>query len=162
MKRQPIAVERCGRETVGDWLRLRRALWPEVKERENQREALALLERGDGAAAFLARNRDREAVGFAEASLRSDYVNGCASTPVGFLEGVYVERSWRRQGVARRLCRAAEAWAREQGCAEFASDALIANRGSLRMHLALGFAETERVVYFRKRLRPTLRRSSGT
>jgi aminoglycoside 6'-N-acetyltransferase I len=35
---------------------------------------------------------------------------------------------------------------------ELASDALLDNNGSHAMHEALGFTETERVVYFRKAL----------
>ena len=54
--------------------------------------------------------------------------------------------------MARALCAAVETWAKGAGCTEFASDAEIANTVSHRMHLALGFAETERVVYFRKLL----------
>ena len=37
-----------------------------------------------------------------------DYVNGCTTSPVGFLEGLYVAAAARRQGVARALCDAAE------------------------------------------------------
>jgi aminoglycoside 6'-N-acetyltransferase I len=38
------------------------------------------------------------------------------------------------------------------GCTELALDALIENTGSHAMHEALGFVETERVVYFVTRL----------
>jgi aminoglycoside 6'-N-acetyltransferase I len=91
------------------------------------------------------------AVAFAEVSLRP-YVNGCKSSPVAFLEGLYVDPAWRLQGVARELVRAAEAWGRRAGCAEFASDIHLENHISHATHLALGFAETERVIYFRKAL----------
>ena len=43
-------------------------------------------------------------------------------------------------------------WAKEMDCTELASDALLDNRASHAMHKALGFAETERVVYFLKSL----------
>jgi aminoglycoside 6'-N-acetyltransferase I len=36
------------------------------------------------------------------------------------------------------------------GCSEFASDTLLDNVESHKFHAALGFQETERVVYFRK------------
>ena len=42
------------------------------------------------------------------------------------------------------------AWAQAQGCDELASDALLDNETSQAMHRALGFEETERVVFFRK------------
>jgi aminoglycoside 6'-N-acetyltransferase I len=66
------------------------------------------------------------------------------------LEGIYVRPVWRRQGAARLLCRAVEDWGREQGCREFASDALIDNETSHCMHQALGFEERERVVCYSK------------
>ena len=52
----------------------------------------------------------------------------------------------------RRLCAAVEAWGRERGCREFASDALIDNEASHCMHRALGFEERERVVCYCKPL----------
>jgi aminoglycoside 6'-N-acetyltransferase I len=33
--------------------------------------------------------------------LRRDYVNGCSSSPVGFLEGLYVHPTFRRRGFKR-------------------------------------------------------------
>ena len=56
------------------------------------------------------------------------------------------------QALARALTEAVEAWGRTQGCTEFASDALIDNIASWHMHIALGFHEAERVVYFHKKL----------
>ena len=53
---------------------------------------------------------------------------------------------------AEAFVAAVERWVREQGCSELASDALLANEASHRAHAACGFEETERVVYFRKRL----------
>ena len=74
------------------------------------------------------------------------------SSPVGFVEGVYVKPEWRRKGVARQLYAAIGDWARARGCHELASDALLDNVASQRAHVALGFRETERVVYFTKKL----------
>jgi aminoglycoside 6'-N-acetyltransferase I len=80
-------------------------------------------------------------------------VNGCITSPVAFLEGIYVRPEHRNRGVARLLVQAVENWATELGCSEFASDTELHNFSSQRMHVALGFDETERVVYYRKRLR---------
>lgn len=133
-----------------DWLRLRRALWPEGSADDHARELPAMLEAPRRFAQFLARE-DGEAIGLAEASVRRDYVNGTTSSPVAFLEGIYVSPMHRRRGIARALVAAVQAWARERGCAELASDAPLANAASRAMHRALGFTETEAVVYFVKR-----------
>jgi aminoglycoside 6'-N-acetyltransferase I len=147
-----MRIETCGRQALGDWVTLRRALWPDATEAEHRREAEALLARGGEAAAFIARDALGRAIGFAEATLRRDHVNGCSTSPVAFLEGILVRPEWRRQGVARRLCGAVEGWAMALGVSELASDADLRNRTSRRMHAALGFEETERVVFFRKEL----------
>ena len=64
--------------------------------------------------------------------------------------GVELAGPPRRRGVGRQLNAAVVAWARDCGCREYASDALLDNRASHAFHAALGFAETERVVYFRR------------
>ena len=97
------------------------------------------------AACFLALDGDK-AVGFAQCQLRHDYVEGCETSPVGFLEGVYVDDAYRRSGVARALLSACEEWARSVGCSEFASDCEIDNHDSLAWHLKNGFAEMGRTI----------------
>ena len=101
---------------------------------------------------FIAHSAAGEPIGLAEAALRGDYVNGTASTPVAFLEGIYVLPDARRQGVAAALIGEVERWARDCGCRELASDALLGNELSHAVHCGLGFEETERVVFFRKPL----------
>ena len=85
--------------------------------------------------------------------MRHDYVNGTRTSPVAFLEGIYVEPDHRGTGVARMLVMGVEAWGRQQGCSELASDTGIDNVVSQQMHEALGFSETQRVVFFRKLLK---------
>lgn len=106
----------------------------------------------DRFAQFVAYDASGKALGFVEGSVRNDYVNGTSSSPVAFLEGIYVVPPARLQGVARALVASLEQWALSVGCREFASDAQLENEGSHEMHRALGFRETERVVYFRKAL----------
>jgi len=146
-----MRIEPCTRELLEDWIVLRLALWPDTPKAEHRREAEALIASGQ-AVAFLAHASGQPAAGFAEATLRRDYVNGCTTSPVAFLEGIYVRPGHRRRGIARLLCQAVADWATEQGCTEFASDTELHNTDSQRMHRALGFEETERVVYFRKLL----------
>ncbi|HYM47624.1 MAG TPA: aminoglycoside 6'-N-acetyltransferase [Burkholderiaceae bacterium] len=132
------------------WLALRMRLWPHASEAQHLTEMGDVL--GRGQCVFLAFAQADFAIGFAEASRRTDYVNGTESSPVGFLEGLYVEPSFRRNGIARALVAAVEHWASAQGCTELASDSLIENTDAHASHRALGFEETERVVYFKKRL----------
>jgi aminoglycoside 6'-N-acetyltransferase I len=138
--------------TAGDlraWVQLRRALWPD--EADAIGHVAEALQRSD-AGNFIAFAPDGAAVGFAEATLRHDYVNGTDSSPVGFLEGWYVGADWRGRGVGRALLVAVHDWARAQGCSELASDAALDDTDAQRAHAACGFEETERVVYFRMAL----------
>jgi aminoglycoside 6'-N-acetyltransferase I len=145
-------IARVTAEDAGTWLALRLALWPGDRRDEFAAEIARLLADPRGTVTFIARDDAGEAVGFVEAALRYDYVNGCETSPVAFLEGIYTDPARRRQGVARLMVEAVADWGRQQGCTEFASDASIENLASQQMHARLGFAETQRVVYFRKTL----------
>ena len=92
------------------------------------------------------------AVGFAQCQLRHDYVEGTDSSPVGYLEGIFVEAGYRNQGHAKEMLKQCEAWAKSMGCIEFASDCELENTGSLAFHLKMGFEEANRVICFTKRL----------
>jgi aminoglycoside 6'-N-acetyltransferase I len=92
-------------------------------------------------------------IGFIEVGLRS-HADGCdGRRPVGFVEGWFVARGQRGRGVGRALMRAAERWARGQGCREMASDTWIDSQPSQRAHRALGFQVVDRCINFRKPLR---------
>ena len=106
----------------------------------------------DPEAAVFLYDVDGKAVGFAQCQLRHDYVEGTEHSPVGYLEGIYVEPDWRRNGIAGKLLSACESWARQQGCREFASDCEITNSESLQFHLGLGFTEANRIICFTKKL----------
>lgn len=89
-------------------------------------------------------------IGFAQCSLRNDYVEGTSSSPVGYLEGVFVKEEHRNNGYAKELLIACEKWAKTKGCSEFASDCELTNINSLKFHLSTGFDEVNRIVCFSK------------
>lgn len=145
-------VRPAGAADMDAWSALRMALWPDEDPARHPDDIRQILARPGRAAGFLVVDDGGIAQGFAEATLRSDYVNGTDSSPVGFLEGWYVAPGLRRGGVGRALVLAVEQWTREQGCSELASDTWLDNPLGQRAHLGCGFEETDRVVYFRKRL----------
>ena len=134
----------------GAWLALRLALWPEASAAEHLEGMADALRRGHYVR--LAVSSGGVAMGFIEASKRTDYVNGTSSSPVAFIEGLYVVPASRREGIARTLVTSVEHWATSAQCRELASDSLIDNVTAHAVHRALGFVETERVVYFCKAL----------
>ena len=125
-------------------------LWPEHSVEELEAEFGELLADED-CAVFLS-EQDGSAVGFAQCQLRHDYVEGTDSSPVGYLEGVYVAEPYRNKRIASALLKACEDWARGMGCTEFASDCELTNTDSLRFHLAAGFTEANRIICFVKEL----------
>lgn len=126
------------------------ALWPNHDMNELFDEMVALMESPD--AALLVAVDEAGIIGFAHCSLRTDYVEGTKTSPVGYLEGIFVSESGRRQGTGRALAAACEAWAREKGCAEFASDCELRNTLSVLFHRSVGFQEANRLVCFTKKL----------
>ena len=130
-------------------------LWPESSVEEQREELDACLGGVAGtlpAILLVAEAGDGSLAGFLEAALRS-HADGCdPAQPVGYVEGWFVHEGHRGRGVGAALMRSAEVWARGRGCREMASDALIDNEGSQNAHNALGFAEVDRCVHYRKLL----------
>jgi aminoglycoside 6'-N-acetyltransferase I len=149
---QPFSIRPVTGGDFRAWGALRRALWPDEEDVDAEQALRTACNADAGLAALLATDAAGAAIGFVDLALRRDYVNGTATSPVAFLEGWYVVPAWRGRGVGRALVRASEQWARAMGCSEFASDALLDEHASHAAHLACGFEETERVVYFRKAL----------
>ena len=140
------------RETdLDDWFRLRKLLWDETSDADHKSEMIDILDHPDSQFVLFAQCGDGRLVGFLEASIRP-FVEDCDTDHVGYLEGWFVEREFRKLGVGRELVRQAEAWARDRGCSEMASDAEIGNDLSLTAHLNLGYRETSRLIHLRKEL----------
>ena len=95
---------------------------------------------------------DDKIVGFCECYLRYDYVEGTSSSPVGYLEGIFVLEEYRNLGIASSLLAESEMWAKKKGCTELASDCELENNDSLKFHLKAGFKEANRIICFKKDL----------
>jgi aminoglycoside 6'-N-acetyltransferase I len=132
---------------------MRVALWPEGTAESHGREIERFFagELHMPLAVLVAIGDDDRLVGFVELSIRT-YAEDCVTDRVAYLEGWYVVPEMRRRGIGRALVAASEDWARAQGCAEFASDAVLDNVESAAAHEALGFTETVQIRCFRKDL----------
>lgn len=135
---------------LGAWCAMRLALFQDESPAELEAEARSHFQgHGDLAVVLICRDAAGEALGMLELGLRS-YAEGCTSSPVPYVEAWYVAAPARRRGIGRALMAAAEAWAHERGFTELASDALLDNHVSEHAHRAIGFAEVERAIHFRK------------
>lgn len=145
-----IIIRRAVADDKPDWLRMRLLLWTYATAEGFEPQLDPTLADPD-MAVFIAALPSGRRVGFLEAGTRP-YGEGCETSPVGYVEGIYVDEDLRGRGVALRLMRAAEDWARAKGCKEMASDTWLENDASIQMHLRLGYEEMERLVHFAKRL----------
>ena len=141
-------VKRAKTEDAGTIAALAIQMWTE-NDPEDLEEEFRALAVSDKAACFIKYAEDKP-IGFAQCQLRHDYVEGTDSSPVGYLEGIFVLEGYRKQGYAAELLSECEKWAREKGCTEFASDCELDNENSRRFHLSLGFEEANRIICFRK------------
>ena len=123
------------------WSSSKEELLEEFKAAVNNRETVLFLKYAESVA-----------VGFAQCALRHDYVEGTSSSPVGYLEGIFVKEEYRERGYAKELLSACEQWAREQGCIEFASDCELTNCDGFAFHMNTGFIQANIIVCFKKPL----------
>lgn len=143
-------IRRAGMNEARELADLAIQMWadhdPEDLEAEFRQLAM-----NDEAVCFIKYVEDKP-IAFAQCQLRHDYVEGTESSPVGYLEGIFVSEGYQKRGYAAQLLSECEKWAKEKGCTEFASDCELDNADSLRFHLAVGFEEANRIICFRKDL----------
>jgi aminoglycoside 6'-N-acetyltransferase I len=148
---EAVVVRPAAPADMDGWIALRTALWPGFEDDHRAEVGARLSEPPAREACFVAADGSDRIVGFAEFRLR-EYAEDCLTSPVGYLEGIYVEPSARALGVGRALVAAGEAWALALGCTEMASDRELTNEASGAFHEALGYRETVRLVAYRKSL----------
>ena len=94
-------------------------------------------------------------IAFIYLTLRTDYVEGAITSPIAYIEGLYVKPPYRGQGIGKKLVDLGEAWGLQKGCKQYASDAELSNADSLAFHESAGFKEANRIVCFIKDITQT-------
>jgi len=144
-----ITIRRVTREDKDEWFRMRKGIWPEAPDYYLQFDMDRLLE-NDNYLVIFACDGDQP-IGLTEAQIRA-YGEGCSTSPVGYIEGWFVQEDYRGRHIVGIMTQAAENWIREKGCTEVASDTWLDNGPSIRAHEKMGYVEVERLVHFVKRL----------
>ena len=145
-----IRFKKAAAENAYDIAALAAKMWTSHTVEELAEGFAAAINDPDGAV-FLMTDSDK-AVGFAQCGLRRDYVEGTHGSPVGYLEGIFVEEPYRKQGCAKQLLTCCEQWPKEKSCTEFASDCELYNEISRQFHLGAGFREANRIICFVKKI----------
>jgi len=115
-----LTIRPATQEDAHAWQRLRDLLW----EGDDHESEIADYFRGraeEPSEVLLAVTDAGEVIAYIELSVRHD-IDGLAGVKTGYVEGLYVDTPMRGTGVALDLLRAAESWARSEGCVAFASD----------------------------------------
>jgi len=134
-------------EHKASWKRMRQALYNELPEDFQEDEMLLIANDKEWRESFIVFEGDKE-VGLLEVSLRN-FVDGCLTTPVAYIEGIYIVGEYRGKGYGRRILNEAKSWGKSRGCSEIASDSELDNLEAQQFHNAIGFEETYRIVQYR-------------
>ncbi len=142
MQLRPISEQEMSR-----WGELRSRVYPELDEEYDTREMEMILHSNHWFCFFVVEGAE-QIIGLVELSLRN-IVDNCLTSPVAYLEGLYLEEAWRGRGLGREVIQSIFAWCRERGLSELATDAELDNEAAQAFYRALGFEETDRVVEFK-------------
>lgn len=126
-------------------------LWPDNEFEELKQEIIHMIDSEKDV--FFISTMGENIVGFIHMAIRTDYVEGSSTSPVGFIEGIYVKPAYRYKGIGKELVAKGEEWAKSKGCKEVGSDILLDNRDSYNFHCKVGFKEANRLICFIKDIR---------
>ena len=143
-----VMIRQATKNDFEQWLRMRKLLYPESSQNELMSEIKKIFYDKTivGELDYIVFVYEKNKLmlgGFIETSLRQK-VSNCKSSPVGYIESLYVDSDIRRNGIARDLVRESEKWIKENGCSEFAVDTDPDEKGSIEFYLSCGFAQVRR------------------
>ena len=145
-----IEIHELSPSTILPMAQMMKEMWPHV-DLEEEVANNSRIYRDPSQTAFLMSMGDNW-IGFAYMALRRDFVEGTSSSPVAYLEGIYIRENHRKKGYATTLLSKAEEWAKVHGAIELGSDTEIFNKISQDFHVATGFKEINRIVCYAKKL----------
>lgn len=144
-------IEKLDTNNFEDCAKLAYSLWPDTDFLQLLTDFRSMPDSSKAVCFLYSDDVNRkEYLGFVQVSLRCDYVEGSNSSPVAYIEGIYVKEEYRRRGIAHSLVEVAKEWGREKGCSEIASDCILSNTLSIDFHKRIGFEEANRIVCFIK------------
>jgi aminoglycoside 6'-N-acetyltransferase I len=130
------------------WHRMREELYGGIDPAHSEAEIRHIVEDPALATYLVFDENETAPIGMLELSLRN-IVDGCLSSPVAYIEGLYVVEKWQGRGLGPQFIDFAKKWAQEHGCTELAVDTELDNERAQRFYEKNGFEETFRVVQYR-------------
>ena len=127
-------IKRADREDAAVLAALAIQMWQDHDPDDLKEEFLDLI-KCEYSACFLKYIGDIP-IAFAQCQLRNDYVEGTDSSPVGYLEGIFVTEEYRKNGFAAELLAECEKWAKELG---FRRTVLESRDNKIDFYLQMGY-----------------------
>ena len=146
-----MKITKVIKRDFSDWVELGIEFWSKHSAESIKKDFRRMLD-SNKEQSFLCRNEKGVAIGFIDISIRTDYVEGSKTNPVGYLEGIYVKKQYRKQGIATLLLKEAEKWLKNKKVFEIGSDAEIHNKISHKFHKKLGFKQGETIIHYLKKI----------
>ena len=132
------------------WLDISLKLFKDYPAEETE-HGLVRMAQNPKCKTFLAKSNS-DAVGFITVSIRTDYVEGSKTSPTGYVEAIFVDPKFRKQGLAKLLFKKGEQWTKLQGCLEIGSDTWDWNIEAQNFHQKLGFQKEDVLVHYIKKI----------
>jgi aminoglycoside 6'-N-acetyltransferase I len=139
------------KEDFGEWLEMRKILWPKHSEKQLKAEIENIFSSKRQEVFFCINEKD-EYIGFVEVSIRNDYEVDSTAKSIGYIEGIFIKKTYRKMGIAKKLIELAEKWAEKKGCKEMGSDTKPQNKSSRMFHRRMGYKEKDIIVQFLKKI----------
>ena len=146
MKITPIT-----KKDFSEWVVMAKLFWTKHSEEKIKKEFKRILN-SKKEKSFICRDDNGKTIGFINISIRTDYVEGSKTNPVGYLEGKYVKKESRKKGIAKILMEEAEKWFKSKKVKEIGSDAETNNVVSQKFHKKVGFKKGETLVHYLKKI----------
>ena len=145
-----MTVEPISTNNIGTLVQLMLELWPDSSFDE-ELESCKIILNSDHDICYLIKDKETY-IAFIHLTVRLDYVEGANSSPVAYIEGLYVKENWRHLGIGKKMIHLGIEWGRQKGCKQLASDTELNNVTSIEFHKRLGFLEATRIVCFIREL----------
>lgn len=135
------------RNQFPQWNEMRKALYTILDNEDYEQEMQQISDSNEYFSYFVIDNSN-QILGLVELSSRN-IVDGCLSSPVAYLEGLYLKEEYRGRGIGKKVIRMILKWCKERGFSELATDTELTNVKAQNFYKTVGFEETDRVVEFR-------------
>lgn len=146
-----INIKEYQEQDFQDWRDMALKLFKDYPAEEIERGLKSILNKTNHQT-FMAKERGVN-IGYISTSIRTDYVEGSTTSPVGYADMVFVKPGYRKYGLARKLFQQAESWAIERGCTEMGSDTWLWNTDAQNFHEKIGFKKEEVLVHYIKTIK---------